>query len=436
MAGIAPAGVAGIPANGTAHPLTHLLPQQPTSTSARSDRRPVMVVYGTRPEAIKVAPIIRALHESPTLRPVVIVTGQHRTMLDQVNEVFGIVPDLDLDVHQPGQTLNEITTKVLLRLRGVLRELAPHAVVVQGDTTTAMASAIAAFYEQVPVVHAEAGLRTNDRYSPYPEEVNRRLIGQLASLHLAPTPISRANLLAENIDPAAVVVTGNTVIDALLWTVGRTGTPVLGDRPTVLLTAHRRESWGRPLEAVCEAVATLARSRPGLRVVFPMHRNPEVRRVAVAALGGLPNVELLDALPYLEFVRVLSAATVVLTDSGGIQEEAPSLGKPVLVLRDSTERPEAVSAGTVKLVGTDPVVIQREVSRLLDDPAAHAEMARAVNPYGDGLAADRSVAAIAHYLGLGPRAQEFRPDALIDLRGGRLPAPDSSALLADRLEPK
>jgi len=377
--------------------------------------RPIMVIYGTRPEAVKVAPLIRALDDSEMFTPVVAVTGQHRSMLDQVNAVFGVRPAFDLDIHRPGQTLTEITTRALSGVRSVLARHRPDAVVVQGDTTTVFAAALAAFYEQIPVVHLEAGLRTGNPYSPYPEEVNRRLTTRLATVHLAPTSTSKANLLTENVDEASIVVTGNTVIDALLWAVPRQrgySEPALAglddhDAPVLLVTAHRRESWGEPLRAVGRALARIAAAHPGLRVVFPVHANPVVRDAVLPALRDVPNVIVTEPLPYGSFCRLMNRATVILTDSGGVQEEGPSLGKPVLVMRETTERPEAVRAGTVKLVGTDEDVIAGTVGRLLTDPAAYAAMANAVNPYGDGQAAQRAVAALAHHFRLGPPPDEF-----------------------------
>jgi UDP-N-acetylglucosamine 2-epimerase (non-hydrolysing) len=376
-----------------------------------------MVIYGTRPEAVKIAPLIQALRRSPLFTPVVAVTAQHRSMLDQVNEVFAITPEFDLDIHQPGQTLTSITTRALAGVQRLLAGQRPDAVVVQGDTTTVLAAALAAFYERIPVVHLEAGLRTDDPYSPYPEEINRRLATQLATLHLAPTATSRANLLAENVDQAAVVVTGNTVIDALLWTSSRDldyGHPALAGldsspAPVLLVTAHRRESWGAPMRAVGRALARIARAHPELRVVFPVHANPLVREAVLPAIGHLPNVTVTEPLPYGGFARLMKRATLILTDSGGVQEEGPSLGKPVLVMRDTTERPEAIEAGTVRLVGTDEDLIVNSANRLLTDPAAYAAMAGAINPYGDGHAAERSVAALACHFGLGPAAVEFRP---------------------------
>ena len=388
------------------------------ATAAPAGRvvRRIMVIYGTRPEAVKVAPLIRALAQSPVFTPMVAVTAQHRSMLDQVNDVFEIKPEFDLDIHRPGQTLAAITTRALHGVQAVLAEQRPDAVVVQGDTTTVFAAALAAFYEQIPVVHLEAGLRTGNPYSPYPEEINRRLATRLTALHLAPTATSKCNLLAENVDPAKVVVTGNTVIDALLWAVERQfdyGEPALADldattKPVLLVTAHRRESWGAPLRTVGRALARIARAHRALRVVFPIHRNPAVREAILPAIRDLPNVTVTEPLPYGGFARLMNRASVILTDSGGVQEEGPSLGKPVLVMRDTTERPEAVLAGTVRLVGTDEDLIVDTVGRLLTDPAAYMAMANAVNPYGDGRAAQRAVAALAHHFRLGPAPDEFQ----------------------------
>jgi UDP-N-acetylglucosamine 2-epimerase (non-hydrolysing) len=388
-----------------------------TQASAGRANRRIMVIYGTRPEAVKVAPLIHALERSALFTPLVAVTAQHRSMLDQVNEVFGIKPEFDLDIHCPGQTLTGITTRALQGVQALLAEQRPDAVVVQGDTTTVFAAALAAFYEQIPVVHLEAGLRTGNPYSPYPEEINRRLATQLTALHLAPTATSRSNLLAEKVGRAKIVVTGNTVIDALLWAVGRQfsyGDPALADldacaAPVLLVTAHRRESWGAPMRRIGRALARIAANHRDLRIVFPIHRNPTVRDAILPAIGPLPNVMVTEPLPYGGFARLMNRASVILTDSGGVQEEGPSLGKPVLVLRDTTERPEAVRAGTVQLVGTDEALIVDTVGRLLTDPAAYAAMANAVNPYGDGRAAHRAVAALAHHFSLGPAPEEFRP---------------------------
>lgn len=375
----------------------------------------VMTVYGTRPEAIKVAPVIRAVEAHPDLESVTVVTGQHREMLDQVNEIFGIEPDHDLDVFAHGQTLNGLMAKVFAGLDDVLVSQAPDAVLVQGDTTTVAAAAIAAFYRRIPVVHLEAGLRSGNIDSPFPEEANRRITTQTTALHLAPTPTSRDNLLREATDPATIAVTGNTVIDALLHTVAqdspfsdeRLALLEKEERPVVLVTTHRRENWGGAMEGVGRALGRLADAYPGHTIVLPVHRNPVVRDAVLPQVAGRDNVLVTEPLAYGEFTRLMAASSVVLTDSGGVQEEAPSLGKPVLVMRENTERPEAVDAGTVRLIGTDEERIVAEVSRLVDDPAAYAEMANAVNPYGDGHAAERSVAAIAQLLGVGERLPDF-----------------------------
>ncbi|WP_130011456.1 non-hydrolyzing UDP-N-acetylglucosamine 2-epimerase [Serinicoccus sediminis] len=374
----------------------------------------VMTVYGTRPEAIKVAPLLRGLGEDPRFDPVAVVSGQHREMLDQVNQIFGIVPDVDLDVFAHGQTLNGLMAKVFERLDPVLVKASPHALVVQGDTSTVAAAAMAAFYREIPVVHLEAGLRSGDLRSPFPEEANRRVTSQLASLHLAPTATARDNLLRENITADDVVVTGNTVIDALLHT-SRQGVPFSDPRlvaleegrRVLLVTTHRRESWGTAMQGVGRALRVLAERYPDIEVVLPVHRNPLVREALLPALDGLPNVLVTEPLAYGEFTRLMAASTVVLTDSGGVQEEAPSLGKPVLVLRSNTERPEAVTAGTVRLIGTQEHDVVRQVSLLLDDPGAYREMAHAVNPYGDGNATTRCVAALAQLLGVGEREPDF-----------------------------
>lgn len=368
----------------------------------------VMVIYGTRPEAVKVAPVIKALESSETLTPVVVSTGQHRDMLDQINGWFGITPDVDLNVFEPGSTLTALSARILQRLPEVLKEHRPDAVVVQGDTTTVAIAAIACFYESIPVVHLEAGLRSGDIHSPFPEEANRRLAGQVTALHLAPTGLSRDNLLRENFAPESIAVVGNTVIDALVWTVDRPVTfsdPRLAEaaeagRPMILLTAHRRENLGEPMARIAHAVSTLAQRYPDHVIVFPAHPNPKVRDVICPVIQGHDNVIICDPLDYPEFVHAQKWADLILTDSGGVQEESPSLGKPVLVLRENTERPEAVTAGTVKLIGTDVDAIVDNVSRLIDDRAAYEAMANAVNPYGDGHAAERSVAAIAALLGV------------------------------------
>ncbi len=375
----------------------------------------LMPIYGTRPEAIKMAPIIKAIQASPDFDCVVTVTGQHREMLDQVNELFGISPDHDLNIIAPRQTLNSIMAKTITGLDALFEADAPDAVIVQGDTTTSTAAAIAAFYRGIPVVHVEAGLRSGDLFSPFPEEGNRKISSHISSLHLAPTPVSKANLLRENINPEDIAVTGNTVIDALLETVDKnlpfqdqslrdlaeTGQEIL------LVTTHRRENQGNTMDGIGRALARIADAYPELIIVLPVHKNPAVREAVLPAITGKPNVIITEPLGYGEFTRLLSLAHVVLTDSGGVQEEAPSLGKPVLVMRNNTERPEAVAASTVKLIGTDESVIVHEVSDLLDDPAAYSAMANAVNPYGDGHAAARCLAAIAQLLNVGTRLPDF-----------------------------
>ena len=374
-----------------------------------------MVIYGTRPEAVKMAPLIKALEASDVLEPVVVSTGQHREMLDQVNSWFGINPEIDLNVFNPGQSLTQLASRILDRLPEVLAQVEPDAVVVQGDTSTVAMAAIACFYAQIPVVHLEAGLRSGNIHSPFPEEANRRLAGQVTALHVAPTTAARDNLLREAFDPSIITVTGNTVIDALEWTAAhdvefsdpRLAQEARSHRPMVLLTTHRRENWGEPMEHIGQAVADLARRFPGHLFVFPAHKNPTVREAVVPRVEGLENVVVTEPLDYPEFVHAQRWADVILTDSGGVQEEAPSFGKPVLVLRDNTERPEAVDAGTVKLIGTERDRIVEETARLIEDREAYSRMSRAVNPYGDGRASQRSVAAIAQLLGVGVRMPEF-----------------------------
>ncbi|GAA1534181.1 non-hydrolyzing UDP-N-acetylglucosamine 2-epimerase [Brevibacterium picturae] len=380
----------------------------------------VLTVFGTRPEAIKVAPLIRAIEASSSLHSRTLVTAQHREMLDQVNDLFGIVPDTDLNIMASGQTLNGIASRVIAELDTVLAESTPDAVLVQGDTTTVMAASIAAFNRGIPVIHLEAGLRSGNLQSPFPEEANRKLTSQLTALHLAPTPRSRDNLLAEGLDPADVVVTGNTVIDALHLAVDMNVAPtdpivadyVAADRPKLLVTTHRRENLGSAMENIGDALAELAETRPDLLILLPAHRNPLVREAVLPRVETFDNVLVTEPLSYGEFTTVMASCDMVLTDSGGIQEEAPSLGKPVLVMRENTERPEAVDAGSVELVGTDKNLIVAEVARLFDDAPAYDSMAKAVNPYGDGRAADRSVAAIEELLGVGERIGEFAPSSL------------------------
>ena len=374
-----------------------------------------MTVYGTRPEAIKVAPVIQALQRSEHLDPVVVVTGQHRQMLDQVNALFGITPDHDLDIISARQSLEDITTRTLTGLAPLLEREKPDLILVQGDTTTCFAAALSAFYHKVPVAHLEAGLRTDNPYNPFPEEVNRRLTTQLASLHFAPTATSRANLLASGVTEQAISTTGNSVIDALLDVVGREmpfTTPELkrmhGQR-CVLVTSHRRESWGEPMRNSGTAIRRLAQRFGDVLFVLPIHLNPVVREALLPLLSNLPNVLITEPLDYADFARCMSECHIVLTDSGGVQEEAPSLGKPVLVMRETTERPEAIAAGTVRLVGTDAKTIVEAVAELLTSEAAYGRMARAVNPYGDGRAAARCVTAMEHYFGYAARPAGFKP---------------------------
>ena len=373
-----------------------------------------MVIFGTRPEAIKLAPVIGVLEASQRLEPVVVVTGQHRAMLHEVLETFAIVPDIDLDILQPGQSVTDITVRVLAGLAPWLTAQAPDAVLVQGDTTSTFAGALAAFYEQIPVAHLEAGLRTRDPYRPFPEEMNRRLTTRLTALHLAATPTARAHLLDEGVAGDQIVVTGNTVIDALLWAVQREGTlgpdleaATADGRRVLLVTAHRRESWGAAMVAIGRAIAEIAVAHPDVLVVAPLHLNPIVRDALIPQVEGLQNVMVVEPLAYGPFCRLMARAHIVLTDSGGIQEEAPSLGKPVLVMRDTTERPEGIATGSALLVGTDTDVIVATVHALLHDDTHYRSMARAVNPYGDGRAAERAVQAVEHMLGVGAPPIEF-----------------------------
>lgn len=379
----------------------------------------VMLVFGTRPEAIKMAPLVKEFQKHPdSFRTLVCVTGQHRQMLDQVLEIFDIRPDYDLNIMRQGQDLYDVTARVLTGMRDVLAEARPDIVLVHGDTTTSTAAALAAFYRQIPVGHVEAGLRTHNIYSPWPEEKNRQITGRLASLHFAPTPLSRANLLAEGIPADKITVTGNTVIDALHMVTDKIRTtPELGltltrqlaeagydtrrtdNRRLVLITGHRRENFGDGFISMCRAIKALSEKYPEVDFVYPMHLNPNVRKPIHEVFGedldGLGNMFFIEPLEYLSFVFLMEKAHIVLTDSGGIQEEAPGLGKPVLVMRDTTERPEALEAGTVRLVGTDFDKIVNEVSALLDDPVRYESMSRATNPYGDGNASPRILAAIA-----------------------------------------
>jgi UDP-N-acetylglucosamine 2-epimerase (non-hydrolysing) len=362
----------------------------------------VLSIFGTRPEAIKMAPVIRALGQQPDeFTSVVCVTAQHRQMLDQVLSLFAITPDYDLNLMTADQTLAQLTASALTQLDQVLAREKPDWVLVQGDTTTALTGALAAFYQRVKVAHVEAGLRTGDKSQPFPEEINRVLADAICDLHFAPTAAARDHLLREGIRDQSIVVTGNTVIDALLdiaardydWQIGELAS-VPHDKRLVLVTAHRRENFGQPLENICAALRELAARFPDAQFVYPVHLNPNVQRVVHQTLGNLRNVTLLPPLEYLPLVQLLRQATLVLTDSGGLQEEAPSLGKPVLVLREVTERPEGIAAGTVKLVGTDTATIVRETAHLLTDQTEYERMARASNPYGDGQASQRILASL------------------------------------------
>ena len=361
-----------------------------------------LCVFGTRPEAIKMAPLALALAADPRFEARVCVTAQHREMLDQVLALFRIAPDFDLDVMTPGQDLADVTSAILQGMRGVFTEFRPDIVLVHGDTATTLAASLASYHHRIPVAHVEAGLRTGDLYSPWPEEGNRKLTGALTELHFAPTGTARDNLLAEGVAPEAVEVTGNTVIDALLSVVARIEDDaglraeldarfafLAPGRRILLVTGHRRESFGGGFERICAALAQTARRNPDLEVVYPVHLNPNVREPVNRLLADIPNVHLIPPLDYLPFVRLMSRAHLIVTDSGGVQEEAPSLGKPVLVMRETTERPEAVEAGTVLLVGTDVAAITGGIDRLLTNTDEYERMSRAHNPYGDGRACAR-----------------------------------------------
>ncbi|WP_429191113.1 non-hydrolyzing UDP-N-acetylglucosamine 2-epimerase [Aeromonas veronii] len=362
-------------------------------------KKKVLTIFGTRPEAIKMAPLVHALMNDNRFDSKCCVTAQHREMLDQVLALFNIVPDYDLNIMQPGQTLNDVTARILLELKPVLQEFKPDVVLVHGDTATTFAASLAAYYEQIPVGHIEAGLRTGNIYSPWPEEANRRLTGALAKYHFAPTEISKQNLLKENISEQDISVTGNTVIDALLMVQGKIQSdkkldkelsekfPFLDKKKKlILVTGHRRESFGGGFERICEALVLTAKQFPTVQILYPLHLNPNVREPAKRILTEVDNVYLIEPQQYLPFIYLMNRADIILTDSGGIQEEAPSLGKPVLVMRETTERPEAVSAGTVKLVGTDVDKIVTHLSTLLSDQKAYEKMSFAHNPYGDGKA--------------------------------------------------
>ena len=376
----------------------------------------VMTVFGTRPEAIKMAPVVKALEAAPDMEAIVTVTAQHREMLDQVLHLFSITPDYDLNIMSAGQTLYDVTTKALLGLKDVLEEAKPDVVLVHGDTTTTFAGAVAAFYQEIPVGHVEAGLRTGNIYSPFPEEMNRKLTGSLTTYHFSPTSSAEKNLLKENISSEHLYVTGNTVIDALRTTV-KEGYHFEEDmlnsldyehKRIVLVTTHRRENLGEPMRHVYRAIRRLVHEFDDIEVVFPVHRNPKVRSIVTEELGDTERVHLIDPLEYEPFANLMARSYLLMTDSGGIQEEAPALGKPVLVLRNTTERPEAVTAGTVKLVGTDEEAVFTTARRLLSDKDAYASMANSVNPYGDGEASRRIIEALRfELLNSGKRPDRF-----------------------------
>lgn len=369
-----------------------------------------LCVFGTRPEAIKMAPLALKLHSESRFDARVCVTGQHREMLDQVLSLFNLKPDYDLDIMKSGQDLTDVTSSILKGMRNVLTEFRPDVVLVHGDTATTLAASLAAYYQQIPVAHVEAGLRTGNLYSPWPEEANRKLTGALATVHFAPTQTSADNLKREGIAEKTIHVTGNTVIDALFEIVNKLNTdeqlykslalkfPFLEEgKKLILVTGHRRESFGGGFERICEALAQTARQHPDVQIVYPVHLNPNVQHPVNQSLKGIANIHLIEPLDYLPFVYLMNRAEIILTDSGGIQEEAPSLGKPVLVMRDSTERPEAVAAGTVKLVGTNTITITNELNELLINPEAYEAMSRAHNPYGDGKASDRIIELLARF---------------------------------------
>ncbi|QWA11529.1 UDP-N-acetylglucosamine 2-epimerase (non-hydrolyzing) [Sodalis ligni] len=370
----------------------------------------VLSVFGTRPEAIKMAPLILALANDPAFESRICVTAQHREMLDQVLRLFSIIPDYDLNIMQPDQGLTEITSRILTGMKPVLQSFEPDVVLVHGDTTTTLATSLAAFYQHIPVGHVEAGLRTGNLYSPWPEEANRKLTGHLAMYHFSPTENARQNLLREGLAAERIFITGNTVIDALFWVRDRVMNDAAlraaleqrydfldGQKKLILVTGHRRESFGDGFERICSALAHIARNHPEVQVVYPVHLNPNVSEPVNRILSGIANIKLIDPQDYLPFVYLMDRAYMILTDSGGIQEEAPSLGKPVLVMRETTERPEAVAAGTVLLVGTDPARIQAAVSTLLNDVDEYHAMSRAHNPYGDGQACRRIIEALKNH---------------------------------------
>lgn len=369
----------------------------------------VMTIFGTRPEAIKMAPLVKKLEEYKEIESIVCLTAQHREMLDMVVELFDIHPDYDLNVMQHGQSISDITVKVLKGIEEVLIKVKPDVVLVHGDTSTTFVGALAAFYQKIKVAHVEAGLRSGNIYSPYPEEMNRKLTTNLANIHFAPTTGNYENLIKEGLDPKNIFITGNTVIDALLSVVEDDyifENELLNNidyenKKVIVMTCHRRENWGQPMEDIFEAVSELALENKNVEIIFPVHLNPNIRSLAKEKMGQCENIHLIEPLDYKPFANLLNKAYLILTDSGGIQEEAPALGKPILVMRTETERPEAVEAGTVKIIGVEKAKVKEEVEKLLSDKSAYEEMANAINPYGDGSASEKTVEALLHYFGYG-----------------------------------
>ncbi|MCS7224284.1 MAG: UDP-N-acetylglucosamine 2-epimerase (non-hydrolyzing) [Armatimonadetes bacterium] len=369
----------------------------------------IVLIIGTRPEAIKMAPVVHQFRQDQRFSVTLVVTGQHREMLDPFLKIFDLSPDWDLNLMRENQSLAQLSAKALEGLDQVFQQVQPHLVLVQGDTTTAFMGALSAYYRRIAVGHIEAGLRTGDKFQPFPEEINRRLIGAVADLHFAPTRTACDNLLREGIRPHHIFITGNTVVDALLMTLDRLGPPEPTPKRLLLVTAHRRENWGEPLHRIARALRRIAESFPEVQILFPIHKNPIVRQAVAPQLEGRERILVTEPPDYWDFVQWMRSAYLIITDSGGIQEEAPTLGKPVLVLRDKTERPEAVAAGVVKVIGTDEERIVAEVSQLLTDEAAYRRMQRPVNPYGDGKAARRIVQAVGFFFGLNDRPEDFCP---------------------------
>ena len=377
--------------------------------------RKIMTVFGTRPEAIKMAPLVKALEKDSMLEPIIVVTAQHREMLDSVLKTFNITPHYDLNIMKKGQTLSEITARSIIQLEQIMKKECPDMVLVHGDTTTTFSGALAAFYNHTSVGHIEAGLRSGNKYAPFPEEINRQMVSNIADLHFAPTIGAKHNLIQENKDKTSIVITGNTAIDTLNFTINKNYTSELiekhKNKKIVLLTVHRRENIGKPMEHIFKAVRDIVEDIEDVVVVFPLHMNPEVRKLSYAYLEKHPRVELIEPLDVVDFHNFANHAYLILTDSGGIQEEAPSLNKPVLVLRDVTERPEGVEAGTLKVIGTEYTHVYQEIRKLLMNKQVYNNMAYAQNPYGDGNASERIVQTIKHYFGFGESASEFKEGA-------------------------